>query len=107
MTKLSIVTAACAGLLFTAIPNILAQDKPAAPIKPYPLKVCLVSGEKLDTMGAPCVITNGTREIKFCCKGCLSDFKKDPDKYLKKLKEAENQAANKVAPTASDPKQAH
>jgi YHS domain-containing protein len=108
MTKLPILAAACAGLMFMAISNGLAQDnKPVAKIKPYPLKVCLVSGEKLTAMGAPVAITNGNREIKFCCKSCLSDFKKDPDKYLKKLKAIETQSTNAVAPAASEPKHSH
>jgi len=53
--------------------------------KPYPLKTCLVSGEKLDGMGQPYVFEHEGREIKLCCKSCLKDFKKDPAKYLKKL----------------------
>ena len=32
------------------------------------------------------------REIKFCCKGCLKDFKKDPAKYIKMIEEAEAKA---------------
>jgi len=54
-------------------------------LKPYPLNTCLVSGEKLGTMGEPHVINHKGQEIKFCCKGCVKDFNKDPDTYLKKL----------------------
>ena len=32
------------------------------------------------------------REIKFCCKGCVKDFKKEPAKYIKKIEEAEAKA---------------
>ena len=68
-------------------------DKPAeAKIKPYTLKVCIVSGDKLGEMGKPFVFTNDTREIKLCCKSCLKDFKKDPKKYVKKIEEAEAKA---------------
>ncbi len=27
------------------------------------------------------------KRIYFCCKGCDDEFKKDPEKYLKKLKD--------------------
>lgn len=57
--------------------------------KPYPLKTCVVSDEKLDSMGDPYVYKHEGREVKFCCKSCLKDFKKDPAKYLKKLDAAE------------------
>ena len=32
-------------------------------------------------------ITNKNQEIKFCCQGCEKTFNKNPEKYLKKLKE--------------------
>ena len=75
-----------------AIPLSFAADAKKdekSKIKSYPLKTCVVSGEKLGEMGKPYVFTNDTREIKLCCKDCLKDFKKDPDKYVKKLEEAE------------------
>lgn len=51
----------------------------------YPLTTCVVSGEKLGEMGAPFVHKHNGREVRFCCKGCLKDFNKDPQSYLKKL----------------------
>ena len=27
------------------------------------------------------------KRIYFCCSGCIADFKKDPDKYLKQMEE--------------------
>ena len=63
-----------------------AEGKKA--VKPYTLKTCLVSGEKLDAMGEPYVFDYKGQEIKLCCKGCLKSFNKDPEKYLKKLAEA-------------------
>ena len=60
----------------------------------YPLKTCSVSGEALGgDMGAP--IDRIYREagqpdrlIRFCCKDCVDDFKKDPAKYLKAIDDA-------------------
>lgn len=57
--------------------------------KPYPLKTCIVSDEKLDGDSGmkPHTFVYKGQEIKLCCKGCLKDFNKDPQKYLKKLDE--------------------
>lgn len=52
----------------------------------YPLTTCVVSGEKLDSMGEPYVFTHEGTEVRLCCKSCLDDFHKEPAKYLVKLK---------------------
>ena len=70
----------------------LADDKKSDKLKPYTLKTCVVSGDKLGEMGDPYVYEYKGREIKFCCKGCLKDFNKDPGKYIKKIEEAEAKA---------------
>lgn len=59
----------------------------------YPTDQCIVSDEKLGEHGKPYVYLykakdNREIEVRFCCKGCLKDFNKDPDVYLKKLEEA-------------------
>jgi YHS domain-containing protein len=56
--------------------------------KPYPLEACLVSGEKLGSMGDAIIINHEGQEIKFCCDSCVPKFKKDPAKYLSKLEHA-------------------
>jgi|SRR5690348_9671857 hypothetical protein len=67
-----------------------ADNKKAEKAKPYPLKTCVVSDEKLGgDMGEPYVFTHNGQEIKLCCKSCLKDFKKDPAKYMKKVEAAE------------------
>ena len=53
----------------------------------YPLKVCVVSGEELGSMGDPHVHEHNGTVVKFCCEPCLDDFNKDPDTYLAKLKQ--------------------
>lgn len=67
----------------------------SAAVKPYPLDYCLVSGKKLGVMGKPVVINYQGQEIKFCCPDCPPKFKKDPDKYIKKLQDAEAAARKK------------
>jgi len=54
-------------------------------IVPYPLEDCLVTDNKLGSMGDPITIVHEGKEIKFCCKPCEGKFKKDPAKYLPKL----------------------
>ena len=55
--------------------------------KNYPLNTCLVSGEKFGgQMGKPVDYVIGNQLVTFCCKGCINMFKKNPAKYLGKLK---------------------
>lgn len=78
--------------LLVSASALRADDKSDKTTKPYPLKTCVVSGEELGSMGKPYVITHEGREIKFCCKGCVKDFNKSPEKYIKKIEEAEKAA---------------
>ncbi len=57
-------------------------------VKPYPLKTCAVSGEKLGAMGEEYVIVSAGQEVKLCCKGCEKEFRKDTAKYLKQIETA-------------------
>ncbi len=44
-------------------------------------ELCVVSGEKLGSMGEPIVMTHDGVEVKLCCKGCVKGFEKEPAKY--------------------------
>lgn len=70
----------------------LRAEESAEQADTYPLTTCLVSGEKLGGMGDPYVFTHEGTEVKLCCKMCVKKFKKDPETYLAKLKEAEKSA---------------
>ncbi len=83
ISRISAIVVLAASLFF-ALNVSAAESKP----KPYPLKTCVVTGEKLGEMGDPYTFTYEGQEIKLCCKGCLSKFKKEPAKYLKKIEEA-------------------
>ncbi|MFM8654540.1 MAG: hypothetical protein ACKODZ_07420 [Verrucomicrobiota bacterium] len=48
----------------------------------YPLKTCFVSGDNLDD---PVDTLYGERLLRFCCKGCVRSFNKNPSKFLPKL----------------------
>ena len=76
-----------------------AADQKTKP-KPYVLKTCPVSGDKLGEMGAPYVFVTDGREIKLCCKNCLKDFNKDKAKYLKQIEKDEKKAKKEAASDA-------
>ncbi len=83
-------------LLAGPLSTFAADQKAKAKLKPYPLKTCVVTDEKLGGMGDAYVFEYEGREIKLCCKGCLKDFKKDPAKYVKKLETAEAKEKQKA-----------
>jgi len=84
------------GLSARAADPAASATKPSA-VKPYPLSVCVVTGDKLTSMGEPVVIEYKGQEIKFCCSDCKKDFDKDPEKYLKKMQEMANAPATQPA----------
>jgi hypothetical protein len=47
-------------------------------------KVCPVTGAALGSMGAPVKVLVGDQPLYLCCKGCVGEVKKSPDKYLAK-----------------------
>ena len=69
----------------------LAADADTKTDKPVPDKMttCPVSGDKLGEMDKPYVFEYKGQEVKLCCKHCLKDFNKDPDKYMKKIRAAD------------------
>lgn len=69
---------------------LFAADEPLpAGVKPYPLKICIVSTEELGGMGKPVSKVHEGQEIKFCCKSCIKKFDKDPAGYVKKIADAQ------------------
>jgi hypothetical protein len=60
----------------------------------YPTTACIVSEDKLGgDMGKPVdfiwrVAGQPDRLVSFCCKDCVKDFSKDPEKYLAILDQA-------------------
>lgn len=51
-------------------------------------KICPVSGEEIGE-GEEYKFEYEGKIYNFCCKMCVKDFKKDPQKYIEKLKEIE------------------
>jgi YHS domain-containing protein len=52
----------------------------------YALNTCVVAGGELGSMGEPVELVAGTQLVRFCCKACVPAFKKEPQKYLAKVK---------------------
>ena len=70
----------------------------------YPMTACVVSEEKLEggDRGLPQDFIyresgKPDRLIRFCCRGCIKDFKKNPDKYMKALDEAAAKKATSIS----------
>lgn len=57
-----------------------------AKTKAYQLKTCLVTDNDLDSMGDKQGFVHNGQQIKVCCEPCIGKFKKNPAKYLAKLK---------------------
>lgn len=53
-----------------------AASKPSAQADGYPLDFCVVTGNKLGSMGEPFVVKYQGKTVKFCCSSCLKDFNK-------------------------------
>ena len=49
-------------------------------------KICPVSGEKINEK-TKATYEYGGKIYNFCCPMCIDEFKKDPQKYIKKIKE--------------------
>ncbi|MEK6528649.1 MAG: YHS domain-containing protein [Nitrospirota bacterium] len=49
-------------------------------------KICPVSGEKIEEKAKVTYEYKG-KIYNFCCASCVDDFKKDPQKYIKKVNE--------------------
>ena len=56
--------------------------------KTYPLSTCPVSNDKLGEHGKSVKVTYEGTDIYLCCKDCMKDYKKDPAKYAKMVKDA-------------------
>lgn len=80
-TTLQVITAALALAFYSGCATTAAVGG----AKPYPLKVCLVTDNDLNSMGDEQTIVHEGQVLKFCCEPCVEKFKKNPAKYLAKL----------------------
>ena len=69
-------------LMFIVVGYVLAEGDAA---KSKPQTTCPVMGGKINKE----IYTDYEgKRVYFCCKGCIDEFKKDPAKHIKELKEA-------------------
>jgi YHS domain-containing protein len=89
--KLSMLCVA-ASLLIGGTTIVTAADKPKGPTtKPSTTqpskpvnKWCAVEGKDHEIDPKVTVVYKG-KTIGFCCKDCVEEFEKDPEKYIKKM----------------------
>lgn len=67
---------------------VIERDKPS-----YPMDTCVVSGEKLGSMGDPIDFVHANRLVRFCCKECVKEFRANPPKFTAKLPAAGSKKA--------------
>jgi len=73
----------------------------------YPIETCLVSGEKLGSMGDPVEVVVGNRLVRLCCSGCQPKFGKDPTTFISRLDAAWAPVHAKRAEAKPDKKDTH
>lgn len=91
---LAVLTIVASTLLLTAVgcktedrDHHMSPAQETSAVRPYPLDKCVVSGEAFEH-GKPYVFVHNGQEVKLCCKDCLADFNKDPEKYMAKINAA-------------------
>ena len=81
-TKLALLLAAT-GLLFNSCASTSTGGTAASGgTKPYPRDTCIVTDNKLGSMGPVITQVYQGQEVKFCCKPCVKKFDANPGKYL-------------------------
>ena len=77
-----------AALALSVVFTVTAARADSAIPKTYPLKTCPVSNDKLGEHGKSVKVTYEGTDIYLCCKDCMKDYKTDPAKYAKMVKDA-------------------
>jgi YHS domain-containing protein len=83
---ISIIIATAAGLFSSCTSTDVTSTPTAKGVKPYTAQTCIVSGNKLGSMGTPVTEAYNGQEIKFCCKPCVKKFHASPEKYMANMK---------------------
>jgi len=79
------IIAACAFLMPSCGSTNATTALPAG-VKPYSKTTCIVTDNRLGSMGRPVSEIYQGQEIKFCCKPCIAKFHADPNKYMAKIR---------------------
>ena len=83
----TIVKLIAAASLAIALPSCETTGNTAGTggVKPYTPDTCIVTDNRLGSMGDPVRLVHDGQEVKFCCQPCVAKFQADPQKYLNKL----------------------
>lgn len=73
----------------------VSEAKPAKEAINVGNKICPVSGEKINEKLKATFEYEG-KVYNFCCAMCINDFKKDPQKYIKKVEEELKKQASQI-----------
>lgn len=79
----TIITSA---LIATSIALASCATSGNAGVKSYASDTCVVSGNRLGSMGDPVTKVYGNQEVKFCCKPCVAKYEKNPERYAKNIR---------------------
>jgi YHS domain-containing protein len=82
--------------------RVLDKAVVAAQKDAYPLDTCVISGGKLGSMGAVVDHVHAGRLVRFCCRGCIGAFDKNPAAALAKIDAAKASSAPEAPKAASD-----
>jgi YHS domain-containing protein len=77
-TNVVIVALVVFGFLFAGSGFLWAKET-------KPAERCVVMGGKINK---DVYVDHEGQRVYFCCAACIDEFNKDPEKYLKKMKEA-------------------
>ncbi|MHC4142234.1 MAG: heavy metal-binding domain-containing protein [Planctomycetota bacterium] len=68
--------------------STLDQAVIVAQTESYPLATCVISKQKLGSMGEPIDYVVGNRLVRFCCAGCMGTFNRAPAAHLATIDKA-------------------
>ena len=83
-TKPANTSGSVPGTEATASP-VAAVARTSGAVKKYPLDVCIVTDNKLGSMGDPVYTVYNGQQIGFCCKPCVKEFNANPETFMVKL----------------------
>ena len=84
ITTLTLATTALTPLIISSCSSSATPSDAIGNI-PYPLRGCIVTGKKLDTISHPVVKVYNSQEIKFDSTSSVRIFEANRSRYLRKL----------------------
>ena len=74
------------GIALLALTTSCATPTGSGDVIPYTSSICIVTDNKLGSMGDPVVKVYGNQEVKFCCRPRVKEFEEDKERFLAKLR---------------------